>query len=226
MSSSLFAITDFVPIPPQWCISYYTGSISICRAALILFVWYKWQFCAVTCYFYCFAKWLTQLWKASAAIFSQAHSSLHLPFTVLRPAKHSSEVTQCKQMYPNPYSYDFDLWAENVLMPCTYSTEFAPCQYSWCLKAFPVGVDWFPEGGRLLLSCPLLNPTVERRVESKQWSVTDNRGLQSQYFPISNESVRECHDVPWSNWSPRWPFTPQILCWFKKLLSAALAHKI
>ncbi len=82
-----------------------------------------------------------------------------------------------------------------------------------------------PWGGRMLLSCPLLNPMVERRVERKQWSMTDSRGLQFQYFPISNESVRECHDVPWANWSAWWSFTPHTLCWFKNPLSAALAHK-
>lgn len=136
-----------------------------------------------------------QLWKTTAAIFSLAHSS---PHTFLWLAKHPTEITKCKQMCPNS----------------CHKTNAIEC--SWCLKAFPVGVDWFPEGGRLLLSCPLLKPMVERRVESSDvWQTARDYSLSIP--PISNESVRECHDVPWSNWSPCHPYRPQTLCWYKKI---------
>lgn len=115
--------------------------------------------------------------------------------TILVKLQNANKCVPTPVTHPMTYSCNFDSWAENILMLSTYLREFAPCQYCWILKAFPVGVDWFPEGGWLLLSCPLLNPMVERRVERKQWSVTDSWGLQSQYSPISNESVRECHGV-------------------------------
>lgn len=62
----------------------------------------------------------------------------------------------------------------------------------------------------------------EWKASSDVWQTAGDYSLSIP--PISNESVRECHDVPWSNWSPC-PFRPQTLCWYKHFLSVALAHK-
>lgn len=91
------------------------------------------------------------------------------------------------------YSCNVDLWAENILMLCTYSTEFAPCQYSWRLKAFPVGVDWFPEGDGCC--SPALFSTPWWREEWKKAVIRDRQPRIT--VPVFPNFKWVCKRMPW-----------------------------
>lgn len=189
MSPSLLATTDFVPIPPQWSIHCNTGSIynsSVLKLVLFNVLLIGW--CS---------------YGTRQHQYSLYHIALHITLslfcgllTILVKLSNANKYVPTPVTHPMAYSCNFDLWAENILMLCIYSTEFAACQYSCHLKAFAVGVDWFPEGDGCCSPALFSTPwwREEWKESSDPWQTAEDYSSSISQFQMSlYENVMMCH---------------------------------